>query len=174
MEIRGRPRPAWCSRLRDFHTFSYARYQLFTVAKQHFLTRFVWFYVINEAFSHRLLGNENNLHKWSDVWVPPDRPSWILLLEHITRKCLVPCCGLCLHHSSSSCIIFSSLTQDLHWIQTFLNCVLTVRWCCYGMRKASGLLSWPPTSSELTGTRRRRGESHSQLCRLKVWLRNCV
>lgn len=39
----------------------------------------------------------------------PDRLSWILLLEHITRKCLFPFCGL--HHLLSPTII---------WIQPLL------------------------------------------------------
>lgn len=46
----------------------------------------------------------------------PDRLSWILLLEHITRKCLFPCCGLCLHHSSSFIISNQLLNQSFLYL----------------------------------------------------------
>lgn len=91
----------------------------------------------------------------------PDRLSWILLLEHITRKCLFPCCGLCLHHSSF-------IISNHHLNPNIFIFVCTGRWCCCGMRKASESLSWPPTSSELTGTRRHKGDSDSHLLKINA------
>ena len=114
----------------------------------------------------------------------PDRPSWILLLELTTRKHFFPCLLLllswCCHklkHTGSvfrDCLCASAFRCSTRWLplqvlvstlcccyvkQTIVVCHWAGRWCCCGMRKASESSFWPPTSSELTGTRKHKGES---------------
>lgn len=117
----------------------------------------------------------------------PDRPSWILLLELTTRKLFFPCLLLslswCCHklkHTGSARVSSGIVCVHLpfrcttRWLplqvllsnlcccyvqQTLVVSHWAGRWCCCGMRKASESSFWPPTSSELTGTRKHKGES---------------
>lgn len=139
---------------------------------------FGWFYKHSntKSWSYTIgLNAAGFFQMWLMCVTFPDRPSWILLLELITRKHVFPCYGISFPGVVTNWNVLNTVHSLLCccYMIRWLLCVCAGRWCCCGTRKVLGLSSWPPTWSELTGTRKHKGEATPHtVCRWKILWKN--